>query len=99
MPWAGGGRAQGLLIIENQPTAVRLPRPIWIWPGRTPASVPPDRAAAPQVSYRIKELSVHARLVDQVAQVQVSQTFVNTGSWPMEGRSSSRCPTTAPSNR
>ena len=36
------------------------------------------------MSYKIKELDVQARLIDQVAQVQVSQTFVNTGSLPME---------------
>ena len=36
------------------------------------------------MSYKIKELGVEARLIDQVAQVQVSQTFVNTGSRPME---------------
>ena len=36
------------------------------------------------MSYKIKDLDVQARLVDQVAQVQVSQTFVNTGSRPME---------------
>jgi Ca-activated chloride channel family protein len=31
-------------------------------------------------AYKIKELAVHARLEDQVARVDVSQTFVNTGS-------------------
>ncbi len=36
------------------------------------------------MSYKIKELDVQARVVDQVAQVQVSQTFVNTGSQAME---------------
>ena len=36
------------------------------------------------MSYKIKALDIQARLIDQVAQVQVSQTFVNTGSRPME---------------
>lgn len=73
-------QAQGLLIVENE--HVRLPRPIVIWPPHphpTPTPVPP-----PPISYKIKELSVDTRLIDQVAQVQVSQTFVNTGSRPME---------------
>ena len=42
------------------------------------------RPTPPPMSYKIKELDVQARLIDQVAQVQVSQTFVNTGSQPME---------------
>ena len=36
------------------------------------------------MSYKIKELDYHAKVVDQVAQVQVSQSFVNTGSAQME---------------
>ncbi len=72
--------AQGLLVVVDPNEHVRLPRPIVIWPH------PPVAAshAAAAVSYKIKELDVQARLVDQVAQVQVSQTFVNTGSQPME---------------
>ena len=42
--------------------------------------VPPP----PPSSYKIDALEVNAKLIDQVAQVQVSQTFVNTGSRPME---------------
>lgn len=72
-------QAQGLLIVENSNEHVRLPRPIIIWPH--PHPTPP---VPPPMSYKIKELSVDARLIDQVAQVQVSQTFVNTGSRPME---------------
>ncbi|MGV3605805.1 MAG: VIT domain-containing protein [Planctomycetaceae bacterium] len=64
-------RAQGVLIIHNHPTPIRLPRPI-----PTPAPLP--------VSYKIKELAFQAKVVDQVAQVQVSQSFVNTGSQNME---------------
>ncbi|MCR4415813.1 MAG: VIT domain-containing protein, partial [Thermoguttaceae bacterium] len=44
-----------------------------------PRPMPP-----PPSAYKIQELEVNARLVDQVAQVQVSQTFVNTGSRPLE---------------
>ncbi len=35
---------------------------------------------------QVKELSVQARLKDQVAQVQVSQTFLNTGSTQLEAQ-------------
>ncbi len=38
----------------------------------------------PAVSYKIRQLDVQARLIDQVAEVQVSQTFVNSGSLAME---------------
>ena len=73
-------RAQGLLVVVDPNEQVRLPRPIVIWPRPYPMPQP----APPPMSYKIKELDVQARLVDQVAQVQVSQTFVNTGSQPME---------------
>ncbi len=73
-------RAQGLLVVTDPNEQVRLPRPIIIWPNPIPRPVPP----LPPESYKIKELEVQARLIDQVAQVQVSQTFVNTGSRPME---------------
>jgi len=76
-------RAQGLLIVDDPNVHVRLPRPIIIWPPRpwpTPSPVPPPSP----MSYKIKELNVETRLVDQVAKVQVSQTFVNTGNRPME---------------
>ena len=63
---------QGLLIVTNTTDRVPLPRPV-IRPEPTPP-----------MSYKIKELSVQARLVDQVARVQVTQSFVNTGSRPME---------------
>jgi Ca-activated chloride channel family protein len=36
------------------------------------------------MAYKIKELAVNARILDQVGRVQVSQTFVNTGSRQME---------------
>ena len=63
--------AQGLLIVVDPPQPVPLPRPI----------VLPEPAP---MSYRIKELSLQARVVDQVARTQVSQSFVNTGSRQME---------------
>jgi Ca-activated chloride channel homolog len=75
--------AQGLLIVDDPHQQVRLPRPVIIWPPH-PHPMPHPVPPLPQISYKIKELSVHARIVDQVAQVQVSQTFVNTGSRPME---------------
>ena len=78
--------AQGILIVTDPDQQIRLPRPIIIfppgpWPHPHPIPMPRPR---PPVSYKIKELDIHARLIDQVAQVQVSQTFVNTGSLPME---------------
>lgn len=70
---ASTAMAQGVLIIKSdQP--VRLPRPI----------LPPHPSPEPPQSYKIKEIDVRASLVDQVAKVQVSQTFANTGSRPME---------------
>jgi Ca-activated chloride channel homolog len=71
--------AQGLLIVEDPNVQVRLPRPIVVFPHHHHPMPPP-----PPVSYCIKELDVQAKIVDQIAQVQVSQTFVNTGSQPME---------------
>ncbi len=66
--------AQGVLLDEREGHRDRLPRLIWPGPRPTPS---------PQ-SYRIKQLAVDVNLKDQVAQVQVSQTFVNTGSRQME---------------
>jgi Ca-activated chloride channel homolog len=61
--------AQGVLIDVDHRS---LPRP-WIRPAHQPVT-----------EYRIEQLAVQARLKDQVAQIQVSQTFVNTGSRQME---------------
>lgn len=66
-------RAQGVLIIIDQPHPVPLPRP-HPWPRPTPTPT------TPPVSYKVKELAYNAKISDQIAQVQVSQTFVNTGS-------------------
>lgn len=72
--------AQGLLIDNRADQDFRLPRPI-IWPGPTP--IPRPRPLPPQ-SYKIKELGIGVNLSDQIAKVQVSQSFVNTGSRQME---------------
>jgi len=66
---ASSAFAQGVLVVINPPHAIPLPRPGPI---------------SPPMSYKIKELDYHAKVVDQVAQVQVTQSFVNTGSAPME---------------
>ncbi len=71
--------AQGLLVVVDPDQAIRLPRPIIIWPPRPPVVQP-----EPPATYKIKQLKVNARLVDQVAQVQVSQAFTNTGSRQLE---------------
>lgn len=65
--------AQGFLISNDH--AHRMPRP---WPRPTP-----DPSV---MNCQVKELSVQARLKDQVAQVQVSQTFLNTGSTQLEAQ-------------
>jgi len=70
--------AQGVLLDVRPDHPHRLPRPIHpIHPPRPiPRPVP--------TSYKIQELAVNVNLVDQVAKVQVSQSFVNTGSRAME---------------
>ncbi len=65
--------AQGLLVVENAERAVAMPRPT--------IGIPRTQ---PPISYKIKELSVQARIDDQVARTQVTQSFVNTGSRQME---------------
>jgi Ca-activated chloride channel homolog len=71
---AGG---QGVLVVERHSEPIPLPRPI-PWPRPRPRPEPPP------ISYRIKELTAQARIVDQIARVQVTQSFVNTGSRQME---------------
>jgi len=71
---------QGVLVWVDPPVPTPLPRPIIFPPGPRPPRPRPQ----PPASYKIKELTVQARLVDQVARVQVSQSFVNTGSRQME---------------
>ncbi|HEX7447780.1 MAG TPA: VIT domain-containing protein [Pirellulales bacterium] len=64
--------AQGLLINIHPAQHVRLPRP----------TVHPT--PMPQASYKIRALDVQVKLQEQIARVQVSQSFVNTGSAPLE---------------
>ena len=79
-------QAQGVLVVVDPDRVVRLPRPIIIWPPGPPMPhphpMPPP--TPPPASYKIKQLEVGARLIDQIAQVQVSQSFVNTGSQQLE---------------
>jgi len=80
-------RAQGLLVVVDPTESVRLPRPIIIWPPPSPTPRPrpvPFPAPEPQVTYKVDSLEVNARIVDQVAKVEVSQSFENTGSRAME---------------
>ena len=79
------GLAQGVLIVTDPDRVVRLPRPIIIWPPHPPhppRPIPPP--PPPPATYKIKQLEVNAKLVEQVAQVQVSQAFENTGSQQLE---------------
>ena len=79
---ASTARGQGVLIVVDPDQSVRLPRPPIIWP---PHPHPhPRPQPVPPATYKIGELEVDARLIDQVAQVQVSQSFVNTGSRQLE---------------
>ena len=72
--------AQGLLIDPRPDSDYRLPRP------HSRHFAPPRPMPQPPQSYKIKELAVNVNLTDQVAKVQVSQSFVNTGSQQMEVR-------------
>ncbi len=72
---------QGVLV--DQHVEFRLPRPIFPHPHPRPWPQPRPRPEPP-AAYKIKDLSINASLTDQVAKVQVSQTFVNTGSRQME---------------
>ena len=70
---------QGVLVDIRPDRDYRLPRPIIIWPPHRP-----PRPVQPPTAYKIRELAVDVKLQDQIAKVQVSQTFVNTGSRQME---------------
>ncbi|HEV3418006.1 MAG TPA: VIT domain-containing protein, partial [Pirellulales bacterium] len=74
-------RAQGVLINVNPSEQVILPRPIIVYPPNYPH---PRPQPIPDSTYKIKALEVNVKLQEQVARVQVSQSFVNTGSRPME---------------
>lgn len=93
-PLSAVAQAQGLLVDVSPDRSVRLPRPPFIYPPHPhprphpyppPRPIPPrPRPTQPAGSYRIKELAANVRMTDQVARVQVSQSFVNTGGRQME---------------
>src|SRR5688500_12763542 len=62
---------QGIIVVIDSPRPIPLPRPI-------------PRPSPPPVSYKIKELHYQGRIVDQVAELSVTQSFVNTGSGHIE---------------
>ena len=70
--------AQGVLVDVRVDQTIRLPRPIIV-----PRPIPP-RTIPPASTYKIDSLQVNAKLTDQVARVQVSQTFQNVGSTQMQ---------------
>lgn len=72
--------AQGILINVNANEHVILPRPPIAGPYRDWR--PPPQTE--QSSYKIKQLDVNLKLDGQIAQVQTTQSFVNTGNRPME---------------
>jgi Ca-activated chloride channel family protein len=74
---------QGILVVTDPDQHIRLPRPIIIWPPY-PHPHPTPQWEPPPATYKIDQLQVDARLMDQVARVQVSQSFVNTGSRALE---------------
>lgn len=71
---AGPALAQGLLINVEPGQRVRLPRP----------HVAITATPSPPASYKIHEIDVHVKIEEQIARVQVAQSFVNTGSTQME---------------
>ncbi len=79
-------QAQGFLIVTEADNIVRLPRPVIIYPPPIPPRPRPipSPPPIPPATYKIQELDMQARIVEQVAQVQVSQSFVNTGSRQLE---------------
>jgi Ca-activated chloride channel family protein len=79
-------RGQGVLVNINAGEQVPLPRPAWIIypPYPIPRPIPHPIVPPPPATYKIKDLSIQAKVVEQVAKVQVSQSFVNTGSRQME---------------
>lgn len=63
--------AQGLLVDARADSGFRLPRPF-------------PRREVPASSYKIESIEVNASLNGQIATVQVTQTFVNTGKTQLE---------------
>ncbi|MEX0792915.1 MAG: VIT domain-containing protein [Pirellulaceae bacterium] len=75
---AGRLQAQTVVVIHHPGFPIPLPRPI---PPRWPRPTPRPE---PTPSYKVQELSIEAQIRAQVAKVQVSQTFKNTGSSQIE---------------
>lgn len=84
MSFSTWAKAQGLLIHVQPADHVPLPRPIIIIPPHPHPRPIPRPVPVPESTYKIKSLDVSAKLSDQIARVQVSQSFVNTGSRQME---------------
>ncbi|MDR1053770.1 MAG: VWA domain-containing protein [Planctomycetaceae bacterium] len=75
---------QGVLVNEGS-VAVQLPRVIIFPPRRPHPPLPPMPRPEPvESSYAIKSLEVNTNITGQIADVSVSQTFVNTGKTQME---------------
>ena len=79
--WTASAFSQGLLVNEAASPA-QLPRMTSASRRPVPPIAPPR--PVPIQSYKIKELTIEGRIKDQVAEVNVSQTFTNTGSTQME---------------
>ncbi|MDR1290818.1 MAG: VWA domain-containing protein, partial [Planctomycetaceae bacterium] len=75
---------QGVLVNEGS-VAVQLPRVIIFPPRRPHPPMPPMPRPEPvESSYAVKSLEVNTNITGQIADVSVSQTFVNTGKTQME---------------
>ena len=74
--------SQGFLVNESS-SPMQLPRPSSMGGRRIVPLIPQPTPISVQ-SYTIKEISVDAKIKDQIAEVNVSQTFTNTGSAQME---------------
>lgn len=82
---SGAALAQGILVASESETAFRLPRPL----PRPPIAVPPisvPRPEQPGVLYDVARLEIDASIRDQVAEVQVAQTFRNLSSSTLQVR-------------
>lgn len=72
--WCSMVMAQGVLLIEESGRRVPTPLPR---PFIRPTTPPPT-------SYKVKAIDMSAKVVDQTAKVQLTQSFVNTGSRQMQ---------------
>jgi len=74
---------QAVLVVVEHDHVLPLPRPA-IWPPYPPPHWPQPVPRRPAASYRVEEIAVAGRLRDQSAQIEVSQTFLNTGGTTLE---------------